>query len=509
MSVLENLSEKSETSLSRKQKLPRLSLLAAVLAVTFSVFFADGYLQWINSDTAGEAYSLTQDIRFPQGLLSENPHQPRTADHVISYYHSRITGHILSYASFNIVGPIYRELFDAPVDSLYVAQGFMSGSIFVFLILISAAYVSCAAPVLSMRYLGSAALLTLFTMALPPVAWLNSPFGMTVRFSHLAVTSNYVGTIIFALCVFFPYWRYLCTGKWSDFYENASLRIPFYTLLIAAVFSSTATTLWMMIMAAGCCCFLLRHFFREGGGGAGKRLQGFLRDSRSRPLLLIIALGFVAIGAEVFTYHGHTSLAEFSLRSYLGALTGFFTSSADTKHVVSLFAFCLGIYLYHAMKDKSSARLRTLHRALPWLLILNLLYIIVVGMPNREYRFGGYNFGRDTIFPATWTLSLWLFSVLIGYWREKRLYWLAPLLLYILMTNALGFFTFPLAGVHQYQKKVFERVRTLDGTLPPGTPITIPAEGIAFNRGDCEIFTVPMLRRAGIVSPQRKVNVVP
>ncbi|ADH85089.1 hypothetical protein [Desulfurivibrio alkaliphilus] len=42
-------------------KLLRTGALIAIALITFTVFFADGYLQWVNSDTAGEAYGLSQD----------------------------------------------------------------------------------------------------------------------------------------------------------------------------------------------------------------------------------------------------------------------------------------------------------------------------------------------------------------------------------------------------------------------------------------------------------------
>jgi hypothetical protein len=215
----------------------RKLLLAAVVVIVFDAWFADGYLQWVNSDTAGIAWGSTQDIGFPYSLLSGQ------------HSHSRLTAAILMYVPFHMVGYLYRELTDDPVVALFVSQGVMTGAIYVLLVLVSALYVSFWAPLLSMRFIISAAFLALFAMALPAQD-LNATFTVGLRFFHQTVMVNYVGTMAVALCTLLPYWRYVCVGKWDDWYSDVRLRTLFYIGLIAACLSATATMLWLGIFAA-------------------------------------------------------------------------------------------------------------------------------------------------------------------------------------------------------------------------------------------------------------------
>jgi hypothetical protein len=176
-----------------QSKYVRITVLAIIIMVAFTVFFADGYYQWVNSDTASEAYGITQDVRFPQGLFSEKPHR------------SRVTGHLLSYVPFNVCGRIYSKVFNDPVNSLYVSQGIMTGIIYTFFVLISAAYISFASKLTSRRYSHKCTCSIAIHNGSPPISVLNKPFGISVRFNHQAVMTNYVGTLVIALVAIFPF----------------------------------------------------------------------------------------------------------------------------------------------------------------------------------------------------------------------------------------------------------------------------------------------------------------
>jgi len=477
--------------------LPAIALTFITLA-TFVIFFADGYLQWVNSDTAGEAYGLSQDIRFPQGLFAEEGHR------------SRITGHLLSYIPFNLAGTIYRELFNDPVNSLYFAQGIMTGTIYVLLIMISAAYISFAAGVLSWRYIFSAFILMLFVMALPSILLLNAPFGIGVRFSHQAVMTNYVGTMTLALFALFPYWRYLCVGKWDDLYGNHYLRVILYFLVIAVMFSSTVTSIWLTIFAGFALMVSLYHRIREIRFNVG---PGYLKsllqiDTKYRPLLLMAILGILAIGLEFFSPRGGETAATFSLSRYLNVLIGFFTASGST--LIFFGPLALGVVACRFyVKSQFSFERSLLLNILPWLITVNLIYIVVVGMPIIPYRFGGHNLGRDTVLMATWSLSLWFVAAMLSFWRDRKLIWFAPLALFILITNALNFFSFPYYGYRAEQKIIFERINAWNSSQPLDTTLRLSWRGLAFSQDACIDHTIPMLKKIGIISPNREVIVVP
>ena len=477
----------------------RVIALSIVFIITFSVFFADGYLQWVNSDTAGEAYSISQDIRFPQGLLSNNS------------YRSRITGHILSYLPFNVAGSIYRELFADPVNSLYFSQGLMTGIIYMLLVFISAAYVSLAANILSIRYLVSAAIVMLFTMAFPPIINLSTSFGLSVRFSHQAVMSNYVGSMVITLFCLFPYWRYICIGEWDDIYNNVYLRIVIYFLVFSAAFSSTAMTIWLIVITGLTIITHLTHMIVKSKLQKGVKIivNTIIQDSKFHPISLLFVLSIFALAFETVSVRGSSTLDGFSLGGYLFTYCKFFLSRRSIPYIAGFSIFYAAIYVYSLKIANLLPQQNILFRLFPWFILFNLIYIFIIGMPSVVYRFGNHNLGRDTIFAATWTMSLFLLAIVFSYWKENKLVWIAPLLLFVLFTNSINFFSFPYFGYREDQKKVFDAIYKWNVDTPPEIPLRVSWQRIAFSSKECEAYTIPMLRKVGIISYNRNVTVIP
>src|SRR5438552_16143822 len=131
----------------------RKLFLIAIFLFTFGAWFADGYLQWINSDTAGEASGVSQYLGFPYALIA--PHYK---------FHARVTATLLSYVPFHTIGYLYHKMTHDPVTALYVSQGATSGLIYVSFLLISAVDVSLLASIVSPLYLISAAMLALLML---------------------------------------------------------------------------------------------------------------------------------------------------------------------------------------------------------------------------------------------------------------------------------------------------------------------------------------------------------
>jgi len=116
--------------------------------------------------------------------------------------------------------------------------------------------------------------------------------------------------------------------------------------------------------------------------------------------------------------------------------------------------------------------------------------------------------GPDTVFPATWSMALWLLTVILCFWRENKLTWLAPVLLYVLITNSLTYFTFPGYESREHQKKILSTLHRENIILPLDTILPIPVEDVAFSKYELNLYTIPMLRNVGIISSQRGISVV-
>jgi hypothetical protein len=476
----------------------RICIFAGIALLTFAVWFADGYMQWVNSDTAAEAFGTSQKVAFPQGLVSDN-HQ----------FHARITGTMLSYIPFHTVGYLYRELTNDPVNALYAAQGVMTGTVFMLLVLISAAYISASAHILSVRYLVSAVLLMLFIMA-KPVLPLHAPISLCVRFGHQGVMTNYVGTLVIALFALFPYWRYLFSGRWDDWYTDVKLRCIFYVFIIAAIFSSTATMIWLGTFAVGAFVSIIYSYVRRAGkepAGRSNTLYSALINTKTYPLMLIVALCSVGILAESTSARGNSVFSLTNIVEYIKVYVSFFTSSM-IWYAVTFSLVVLAQILVEYKKGTVSSQLLILARIFPWLIAGNLIFIFFIGMPRVPYRFSGYNLGPDTVLPATWSMTLWLLAAIIGFWRDNKFTWAAPLLVYILITNSLSFFTFPGDESKQQQKKIFSALYLASKNLPINSTLPVPVEDAAFSKDELLINTIPMLRNMGIISSQRKLSVV-
>lgn len=478
----------------------RSMLLISIALLTFVFWFADGYFQWVNSDTAGDAYALAQDVAFPRALFSDHE------------YHSRVTSTILAYIPFHTVGYLYRELSGDPVSALYVSQGVMTGMVFLLLMLISAAYVSMAAPMLSSRYLISAALLMLFGMCLP-LLQLNNPLSLTLRFGHQSVMCHYVGAMTLALFVLFPFWRRMFTGKWNDWHDNATWRAGFYLLLLAAVFSSTVIMVWLGFIAFFAVVAIVHVTAKRHGknGRIAHAAERVFKNSSVYPLALTLILFVVAVFAESMTTRGRGSFARTDLLEYVKVFPKFFFSGSMLWG--SLICILLLALIVRKHKQGSvSWRLRLSAKIFPWLMIANLAFVFVIGMPRVRYRFGGYNLGPDTVLPALWSVALWIMAVLLEFWRENKLTWLAPLLAFMLITNSLTFLDFsPRFYAYQYrekQKSIFLSLYHADQTVPMDVELPLPVENVAFTRNKLNKYTIPMLRKMGIISLRRRVSVV-
>lgn len=478
-------------------KQSRIVALASIALLIFTLWFADGYMQWVNSDTAGEAYGTSQYFGFPQAL--------RSTQHM---HRSRITATILSYLPFHAVGIVYRELKDDPVNALYVSQGFLTGVILLLFLFVSAAYISSPAPMLSGCYLSSSVLLLLLSMSIPAEVYINKPLTLALRFHHQAILSNYVGTLAIALLVLLPYWRYLFSREWGDWYGDLKWRSVFYMLVIGAVFSSTATMTWLWTIAVTVLTFFLVSSRRQNQQVPLRTfLSGFVKDSRTHPLFLIIALTIIAVMAEATGKRGVSTVVRPDLVEYLKAYLSFLT----TKEAMYYGAICLlliGLIISEHGKGTASSQMVLLAKFFPCLLVGNLIYLFLIGMPRVPYRFGGHNLGADTALPATWSTLLWIMTVTIAFWRERKLTWIAPLLLFLLATNALRYFTFPAYELRESQKTIFSRLHHEDKTLPRDVLLPIPVDNVAFDVGALKHYTIPMLREMQIISSQRKLLVV-
>lgn len=169
------------------------------------------------------------------------------------------------------------------------------------------------------------------------------------------------------------------------------------------------------------------------------------------------------------------------------------------------------LIIWQYKKGTISPRLHLLGRIFPWLVIGNLIFIFIIGMPGGiPYRFSGYNLGPDTVFPATWSMFLWLIAVILELWRENKFTWLSSLILFVLITNSLTFLSFPphWYELRERQKKIFLDLYHFDCSLPMDVTIPIPVESIAFSKAELEHNTLPMLRGMGILSSERKILVV-
>ena len=475
----------------------RIFIFIGIALLTFTIWFADGYMQWVNSDTAAEAFGTSQHIGFPQGLISKHYH-----------CHARITGAILSYIPFHTIGYYYREITNDPVNALYISQGVMTGTIFMLLVLISAAYISTSAQILSGWYLISAILLMLFTMTMP-VLPLNAPMSLGLRFGHQAVMTNYIGTMVIALFALFPYWRYLFSGNWEDWYKDIKCRSLFYALIIAAVFSSTATMIWLGTFAGVAFSAILYYAFGKQGRQTifFKYFHELMKDSKIYPLILIVILCIIGLIAESTTERGGSALVKTDLIKYAKNYLLFFIDSRTIRYTGAVGLLSIA-FIWYCRKRTQSSQLLTLAGIFPWLVIGNLIFIFVIGIPRVPYRFNGYNLGPDTVFPATWSMTLWLLAVITSFWRENKLTWLAPFTLYMLVTNSLLFFTFPGYELREKQKKILTMLYRENINLLPDTILPIPVENVAFSKYELVDNTIPMLRNIGIISPQRKISMV-
>ncbi len=477
----------------------RKNIFIGVALLIFSVWFADGYLQLVNSDTSAEASGVSQTVAFPQGLISE-----------LQPFHSRIFGTILSNVPFNTVGVLYRELKNDPVNALYVSQGVMTGTVFMLFVLISAAYVSTTAPLLSARYLVSAIMLLLLTMSLP-VLPLSVPLSLTLRFGHQAVMTNYVGTMTIALFALFPFWRYIFSGNWDDWYCNGKWRSLFYIFIIAAAFSSTATMIWLGTFALTALLSMTYYLAREckEQRKISYTINCMLKSSKSLSLFIIIGVCIVGVIAESTTDRGGSVLSNLNLFKYVSAYFEFIITSKITWYFCTACILIFTVLSIEYKKGDLSSQLVILVKMFPWLVFGNLIFIFIIGIPRVSYRFYGYNLGTDTALPATWTMVLWFIAVIICFWRVNKLIWMAPLLMCTLATNSLSYFVFDGYEAREKQKKIFSTLTRENTNLPMNVTLQIPVTNIAFSPGQVEAHAVPMLRRIGIISAQRKVQVVP
>jgi hypothetical protein len=477
----------------------RIGVFIGIALLSFTIWFADGYLQWVNSDIAAEAFGTSQNVAFPQGLISRaHPH------------HSRITGTLISYIPFHTVGYLYRELTNDPINALYVSQGVMSGTIFMLLVLISAAYLSTSAHILSVPYLVCAFLLMLFIMA-KPVLPLDAPISLNVRFGHQAVMTNYVGTLVIALFALFPYWRYLFSGKWDDWYNDVKWRCLFYVVIIAAIFSSTATMVWLGTFAVFAFLSIIYSYVRRadrGQTGNYNTVYSLLLNTKTYPLIVIVTLCSIGILAESITMIGSSASSQFNIAEYIKVYASFFFSSPTIWYA---FAFCLVLIAcirIERKQGKASSQLLVLASIFPWLVAGNLVFTFIIGMPRIPYRFSGYSLGPDTILAAKWSMALWLMAVIIAFWRENKCIWMAPLLIFILITNSLSYFTFHGYESKQQQKNIFSALHLANKNLPKDSSLPLPVENVAFAKDALLVHTVHMLTTMGIISPQRKISVV-
>lgn len=473
----------------------RITILVIIIMVAFTAFFADGYYQWVNSDTAAEAYATTQDIRFPLGLFSEKP------------FRSRVTGHMLSYVPFNTFGKIYSFISHDPVNSLYLSQGLMTGIIYTFFILVSASYISFNSKITSTRYIASALAVLLFTLIIPPIDKFDVLFGINFRFNHQAVMTNYVGTLVIALIAIFPYWRRFCTGSWDDFYNNLFFRSLFYIMLIAAIFSSTATTIWLTISSTVALFAYMYYFTRTSNNGLFFEIKNIIKNSSvCHSYIFIILLGLIAIYLESFSDRASTSVNSFNIAKYLHSFYSFFSESQSTYIFISLIITIL--LLYKIYKNKIiSIEIKKLFCILPWIIIASIIFIFIIGIPSMPFRYNGYNLGRDTTFVATWTICMWFFGIIFSFWKEKLFVYVVPMLLPIIIINLVYFFPFTNYELRDEQKINFEKIYELNKVLPIYSPIYIWSQNISFSKEECEEYTLPMLRNSGIISPSRTVIV--
>jgi hypothetical protein len=479
-------------------KRSRLLIFISIALVTFIIWFADGYLQWVNSDTACEAFARLQDINFPQAIVSSH------------FYHSRITASILSYIPFHTVNYLYRELTGDPVNALFISQGVMTGTIFTLLVLISAAYISICAATVSAAYLISAIVMLMLTMAVPILS-LNAPLSLGLRFGHQSVMINYIGTMVIALFALFPYWRFLFSGNWDDWYNDVKRRCLFYVIIIAAVLSSTGTMIWLGTFAAlfsfrSVTCCIRRKSAKEDS--IISCLRELLMDTKSHPLLFIMVLCAVGTLAESTTYRASKAFFEIDVIEYIAIYASFMVGSGFIWCVIGVYALFICFLAWSARKRTISTQLLVLYRIFPWLVVGNLFFIFFIGLPRVPYRFGGYNLGPDSVFPATWSMVLWLCAVISCFWKGNKLTWLAPFLVFTMFTNSLNYFTFFGYEKREKQRRILSNLYREDMVLPNDITLPIPVENVAFSKAELHMYTIPMLRSVGVVSGKRKMAVV-
>lgn len=457
---------------------------------------------WVNSDTAGDAVGIPQYIAFPQGLISNQ--YP---------YHSRLTATILSYLPFHTVGYAYNAITDNPTNSLYVTQGFMVGVVFIIYVLVSSAYIIPQETKFSWAYLLCVALILMVTMSLP-ISTLDQYISLAVRFRHQSVVNHYVGTLSIALIVLYPYWRYLINGGWNDWYNNNVLKVLYYTLIMAAVFSSTGTMVWLGVISgfALIAIFITNHHKNlPNPQNINQQIQALLKNQLTHPFIFILILAVMGTLAESMSHRTATSFSSFNPVEYLKVLFLFFSQSKEFLILIPVSALLL-LLLNNNIKNKvTSKNLVLLKSIFPWLLIANIVYIAIIGIPRVSYRFHGYNLGPDTALPATWTTTLWLLAVMISFWKESKYLWLAPLFLFSLSTNALNYFNFHKDHAYKIksdQQMVFNTLYSQNKTLDNNIIIPVPFENVAFSEGELTSYTIPLLRDYGILSPNRKIQIV-
>ncbi|WP_157861385.1 hypothetical protein [Desulfurivibrio alkaliphilus] len=105
-------------------------------------------------------------------------------------------------------------------------------------------------------------------------------------------------------------------------------------------------------------------------------------------------------------------------------------------------------------------------------------------------------------------MSLWFGAVILSCWRDRKLIWLAPVVSFILITNALSFFSFPYYGYRADQKIILEKIHDWNRSEPVEVALVLSWRGLAFSQNTCIDHTIPMLKMVGIISPQREVIVV-
>jgi hypothetical protein len=475
----------------------RLIIFIGIAIFTFAVWFGDGYLQWVNSDTAADTVGAAQQINFPQGLVSSHD------------YHARFTGVILSYIPFNTVGFLFRELSNDPVTALYFSQGVMTGSIFLMLILISAAYVSISTSILSSRYLISTFILTLFVMSMPAFTK-KVPISLILRFGHQSLMSHYIGTMTIVLFALYPYWRYIFSGNWDDWYNDSKCRSIFYVLVIAAVFSTTGMMIWLCTFSTTALLSIIYYTAIEKKGlkNVADIIKNIIKNSIAHPLIVILILFIIGIVAESTTSRGSSSFVKTDFLEYVKVYTHFLISRSMIVYSISCLVF-IAFIIYEYKKRTVSKKLLLLAKIFPWLFIGNLVFIFVIGLPRVPYRFMGYNLGPDIVFPATWSMTLWLITVVLEYWRENKLVWFSPILIFVLITNSLTFFNFPSSWYErrELQKSILSFIHRENINLPMDVILPIPVR-IAFSKSELQQYTIPMLRKFGIISYRRRIIIV-